>query len=493
MSLFLSLTLTVISFIFPFCSPSGKDNPEPENPLTDDVDMYVTYANKGMLLQHLPVNFNTKPNMNVSQTIWLDTTKTYQTIDGFGVALTGSSCYNLLHMSRENRTKLLTEAFDPVKGNGFSFIRISIGCSDFSLDEYTCCDSPGIENFAIHELDKRDLIPVLKEILAINPSIKILGSPWTCPRWMKVNNLDERKPYNSWTGGQLNPDYYQDYATYFVKYIKAMDAEGIHLYAITIQNEPLNPGNSASLFMTWQEQAEFIRTALGPKFEAEGIDTKIIIYDHNYNYDNISGQKGYPVHIYSIPDAARYVDGAAYHAYGGDKSELLNVHQAAPNKNLYFTEMSIGSWGYSFNDDLMWSMKELGIGTLNNYSKAVIVWNFLLDENGSPYRPGGCSTCYGTIEVNSKDYSTLDRKSHYYLIAQLSKVIAPGAIRIGSSGFSTDGLYYTAVKNPDNTFGMVLLNDTNTAIKIVIDDTWHSFPVTVAPKSVASCRWKGHS
>jgi len=160
---------------------------------------------------------------------------------------------------------------------GYSYIRISIGASDFSLSEYTYCDNQGIENFALQSEDKNYVIPVLKEILAINPNVKILASPWTCPKWMKVNNLTEKKPFDSWTSGQLNPDYYQDYATYFVKYIQAMKAEGINIASMTIQNEPLNRGNSVSLYMTVARASEtFIKTALGPAFRNAGINTKII-------------------------------------------------------------------------------------------------------------------------------------------------------------------------------------------------------------------------
>jgi glucosylceramidase len=484
----LLLNIILFSVTILACNKDNNNNngPEPEN---GDVDMYVTYANKSMLFQHVPVKFNTKPNMEIATTIFLEPSVRYQEIEGFGAAMTGSSCYNLLHMSAENRAAILKETFDTVSGAGYSYIRISLGCSDFSLEEFTHCDTPGIENFAIHELDRRDLFPILREILEINPKVKILASPWTCPRWMKVNNLTDLEPYNSWTSGQLNPAYYQDYATYFVKFIQEMEKEGFTIDAITIQNEPLNRGNSASLYMTWQEQAEFIKTALGPKFEEAGIQTKIWVFDHNYNYDNIADQRDYPIHIYEDPDAAKYVDGAAFHAYSGDKSELLHVHNAAPDKNLYFTEMSIGSWNYTFDGDLMWSMRELGIGTLNNYCKTVMVWNYMLDENGAPNRPGGCTTCYGLVEISSKDYKTLDRKSHYYLIAHLSKVIHTGAIRIGFSGYKTDGLYVTAVENRNGTYGVVLQNDTETAIKISIEDDNHSFPLTIAPKSIASCKW----
>ena len=455
-----------------------------------DVAVYVTSANKSMLFDSIPLSFSTKPNMAVETTITMKPSDTFQQIDGFGAAITGSTCYNLLKMSAANRTKLLKETFDPIFGLGYSYIRISIGCSDFSMDEYTCCDTQGIENFGIHSLDKQDLFPILKEILAINPAVKILGSPWTCPRWMKVNNLTDLQPFNSWTSGQLNPKYYQDYATYFVKFVQEMKKEGFEMDAITIQNEPLNRGNSVSLYMSWQEQSSFVKTALGPQFAAAGIKTKIVVFDHNYNYDNISDQMSYPVKMYADPEVAKYIDGAAFHAYGGDKSEMMNVHNAFPNKNLYFTEMSIGTWNYSFDGDLMWSMRELGIGTLNNYNKSVIVWNFMLDEKGAPNRPGGCTTCYGAVDINTKDYATLDRKSHFYVIGHLSKAISPGATRIATSGYQTNGLYYTAVENTDGTYGVVMMNDSGSAIKLTLADDLHSFAYTIPSKSIASLRWK---
>ncbi len=136
-------------------------------------------------------------------------------MDGFGAAITGATCFNLLQMKPEDRHAFLTETFSDDKGFGFSYIRISIGCSDFSLSEYTCCDTKGIENFALQSEEKEYILPILKEILSINPSIKVIAAPWTCPTWMKVKSLTDLTPLDSWTNGQLNPAYYQDYATYF--------------------------------------------------------------------------------------------------------------------------------------------------------------------------------------------------------------------------------------------------------------------------------------
>lgn len=451
---------------------------------------YITTADKSKLFEKSEVE-NLKKSVNNSDLmLTLNPEKTYQQIDGFGVAITGSTCYNLLKMTPTDRNKLLEETFNPKSGMGFSYIRVSLGCSDFSLDEYTYCDKPGIENFAIHDLDKQYLFPVLKEILAINPKIKILASPWTCPRWMKVNNLTDLQPFDSWTSGQLNPKYYQDYAEYFVRYILEMKKNGFDIDAVTIQNEPLNRMNSVSLYMTWQEQAAFIKNALGPKFKENNIDTKIVVFDHNFNYDNIPDQQSYPAKIYADPEAAKYVDGAAYHAYGGDTEEMTRIHDAFPDKNLYFTEMSIGSWNYSFDGDLMWSMREIGIGSLNNFSKNVIVWNFMLDENGAPNRPGGCNTCYGAIEIKSSDYKTLDKKSHYYLISHLSKVIHPGAVRIDViPDKKVEGVYFTAAENLDGSEVIVLQNDTETQKIITVKQGKQLFQCVLPEKSIVSCKW----
>ena len=483
--------------LFSGCGGETKDNgevPDPDQPgsVTPDVDLYITTANGGRRFFHDSLAFNSKPNMS-PYTITLNPAESYQVMEGFGAAITGSSCYNLLKMKAEDRTKLLMETFDPVSGMGYSYIRVSMGCSDFSLSEYTHCDTKGIENFAMHSEDKTYVIPVLKEILAIRPDIRIMASPWTCPKWMKVNNLAERKPFDSWTSGQLNPAYYGDYATYFVKYIQAMKAEGINITSVTIQNEPLNRYNSASLYMTWQEQRDFIKTALGPTFRDAGIQSKIIVYDHNYNYDadraENQDQIDYPIHIYNDPEAAQYIDGAAYHAYGGNKAELADVHSKNAAKNLYFTEISIGSWGYSFADDLMWNMNEVCLGTINNWAKAVIVWNFMLDTNHGPNRPGGCNTCYGAIDIQT-DYKTMTRNSHYYTIGHLAKVIAPGAKRIATTGYKATGLYYAAFSNPDASYAVVLQNDTDKPMSVTMAQGSHTFTFEIPAKAVVSGKWK---
>lgn len=464
---------------------------------SSNVDIYVTRGDKSELMFHYTSRLSDRANTETgSYGITIHPEIKYQEMDGFGAAMTGSTCYNLLKMDPNDRLKLLKKTFDPVKGYGYSFIRISIGCSDFSLDNYTYCDKPGIKNFRIHPLDKEYLFPILKEILSINPSVKILASPWTCPRWMKVKNLKEREPYNLWVGGQLNPDYYNDYALYFVKYIKAMTKAGFPIYAVTIQNEPLNRGNSASLYMTWQEQADFIKRFMGPDFERNGIGTKIIVYDHNYDYDRNKqenkDQLQYPLKIYADENVAKYVDGAAFHAYGGVYSELKTIHESRPDKNIYFTEMSIGLWGdgYKFGNDLLWSMENVCLGTINNYCKSVILWNFMLDDRHGPYRPGGCDDCLGAVDIDSRNYKTMTMNSHYYEIAHLSKVVHPGAYRLESRGDVGPKVYFTSFENSDGSYSVVLLNENVKDRQIEISLRNKYFVLNIPGESVISCIWK---
>ncbi|HZH73387.1 MAG TPA: glucosylceramidase, partial [Mariniphaga sp.] len=267
----------IILLSFTFCKDSNKDDRGDENnndTEMGDVTIYVTTNTRSQDFRKQATDFSEKSNMSPT-TIKLNPETRYQTMDGFGAAVTGSTCYNLMQMTPENREKFLKETFSPTEGMGQSYIRIAIGCSDFSLSEYTCCDTPGIENFGLTSEETEYVIPILKEILTINPDVKIMGSPWTSPRWMKVNNLQDLQPFNSWTSGHLNPLYYSDYATYFIKWIDAFKQHGIDIYSVTPQNEPLNRGNSASLFMGWEEQLEFVKNHLVPQFKEASLNTKI--------------------------------------------------------------------------------------------------------------------------------------------------------------------------------------------------------------------------
>ena len=264
------------------CACNEKPSGEEPGGLVDakDVTAYVTTNDLKTLFKKSEFDFST-PEALASQTIRYDKSALGKEVDGFGLALTTASCYNLMQMNAEKRTAFLKEMFSPTEGVGSSLIRVSIGTSDFCLhEEYTWCDKPGLENFAVHQEDKEYLFPILKEVYAINPDVKIIASPWSCPRWMKCkmpggNDWDAKnfnKPVteeidnNSWTGGRLKPSCYDEYAEYFVKWVQVMEKEGFDIHALTMQNEPLNPGNSKSLVMPWQDQKEFVKV-LGPAIE----------------------------------------------------------------------------------------------------------------------------------------------------------------------------------------------------------------------------------
>jgi len=470
-----------------FCNTMVLAN---EKPLKK-VNGLVTTADRSNDLKS--ISFKPTSATGATSTINIDRNARFQQIDGFGTAITGSTCYNLMQMDKKARTKFLKETFSDKTGFGHSYIRISIGASDFSLDEYTLCDKEGLENFALQEEELEYVIPILKEILAINPSIKILGSPWTSPQWMKVDNLVNLQPFPSWTSGHLNPAYYEDYGTYFVKWINAFKDKGIDIYAITPQNEPLNRGNSVSLFMGWNEQRDFLKMGLGPKLKEAGLNTKIYAFDHNYNYDNMPEQQQYPLKIYADDLAAQYTTGTAYHSYGGHYRELARIHEARPDKELLFTEASIGTWnnGRDLDKRLTLDMEELGLGTVNNWCKGVILWNLMLDSERGPWRDGGCKTCYGAVDIDKKDYKTITRNSHYYVISHLASVVKPGAVRIGNSGLNTEGLIYSTFENPDGSIALVLTNKSDKEQKVAVSDGKNNFEYVVLPKSVNSFSWAG--
>lgn len=475
-------------------SQTSNQTPEPEpapqpQPEVEAARSYTTTADKSSLFAEKTIAFGKTASMSPYAVRFTD--ETYQTVDGFGAALTVASCYNILKMPQDKRDAFLKQMFDTKNGIGSSLIRVCIGGSDFSIEKFTWCDKQGIENFAPAEYDVKYVIPVLKEIKKINPSLRIIGSPWTAPRWMK-KQVNSNVDWYTWTGGTLKPSCYQDYAEYFVKWIQYMQSQGLDIYAVTPQNEPLNAGNSMSMIMYWDVARDFIKTALGPAFRKAGLKTKILVFDHNYNYDNMSDQAQYPLKIYADAQASAYIAGSAWHNYGGNVSELDKIVAGAPDKELYFTEASIGEWNYNFSSCLINDMRDIFFGLLKRGGKGVTLWNLMLDENKGPYTDdeGSCKTCYGAVTIASSDYSTLDYYTHYYNIAHCSKVINQGAVRIGTTGYTTSGLDYLVFRNPDNSYGVVILNENPDARQLVFISSAHSVKCDVPAKSIVSLKWK---
>ena len=380
--------------------------------------------------------------------ILVDDRQSFQTIDGFGFTLTGGSAQHIIRMEPAARAALLRELFSTAgAGIGTSYLRLSIGASDlneraFSYDDRPAGETdPELQHFDLGP-DRADVIPVLKEILAIAPTLKLLGSPWSAPTWMKTAP-DTR-------GGSLKPEFHDAYARYFVKYLRAMQAEGLRIDAITIQNEPLHPGNNPSMFMPAQQQATFIKQSLGPAFAAAHLDTKIILYDHNCD------RPDYPLSILADPAAARYVDGSAFHLYAGKIAALTQVHDAHPDKHVYFTEEWIGAPG-NLRRDLSWHVRELIVGATRNWSRVVLEWNLAADPRWEPHTDrGGCNRCLGAVTI---DGNRVTRNPAYYIIAHAAKFVRPGSVRIASNPLPK--LPNVAFKTPAGQHVLIVLNDSS--------------------------------
>jgi glucosylceramidase len=443
--------------------------------IKSDVAFWLTKADESLVLKKLDVVLQFKTATNQFPTIEVDTAFTYQAIDGFGFCMTGGSAYLINKMPVDNRDALIKELFSrDSAGIGISYLRVSIGASDLDASVFSYDDMPvgQADNDLIHfnlDKDKVDLIPVLKLALLQNPGIKILGSPWSAPTWMKTNK--------SSIGGRLMPEYYDAYARYLVKYVQGMQAEGITIDAITIQNEPLNPNNNPSMEMSSAEQAAFIKNNLGPAFHQTNLATKIILYDHNCDHPE------YPVNILNDAGARQYIDGSAFHLYGGDISALSQVHSAYPGKNLYFTEQWVGGPG-NFGPDMRWHVKNLIIGATRNWSKNVLEWNLASDPLYNPHTDGGCNTCQGAVTINGP---AVARNVSYYIIAHASKFIPSGSVRISSAIVSN--LQNVAFKTPDGKKVLIVLNDGNTAQSFNIKFKGKTVTTSLSSGSVATYVW----
>jgi len=410
-----------------------------------------------------------------SQTIKIDRGQVYQSIDGFGYALTGGSAMLINKMSAGSRAKLLNTLFTTNGSSiGVSYLRISVGSSDlddhvFSYDDLPAGETdPQLKKFSL-AADETNLIPVLKQILAINPKIKILISPWSPPAWMKTNGETR--------GGHLKPEYYKTYAQYFIKYIKGMRARGITIDALTIQNEPLNPKNNPSMVMEAPEQADFIANNLGPALAAAKLKTKIILYDHN------ADRPDYPISVLDNKTAAKYVDGSAFHLYGGKIDALSTVHNAHPDKNLYFTEQWVGAPG-DLKAELKFHIKEIIIGATRNWSRNVIEWNLASDQNLEPHTPGGCTQCLGAITVKGDD---ITHNPAYYIIAHAAKFVRPGSKRIGSNLLTN--LPNVAFVNPGGKMVLIVYNDDKAAQTFNIQVGERTVSSSLNPGAVATYIW----
>lgn len=442
-----------------------------------DAQLWLTTVDRSALLapQSPPLHFS--PPAEKMPTIVVQDTEQYQTMEGFGFALTGGSAQLLMRMAPESRQSLLRQIFSRDRdGIGVSYLRVSIGSSDMNDHVYSYDDlpvgetDPKLVHFSLAP-DRADVIPVLKEILAIDPGIRILGSPWSAPPWMKTND-DVR-------GGSLKPEFFGAYADYLAKYIESMRAEGINVTAITPENEPLNPKNTPSMVVTAEDEDVLIARYLGPEFEKDGIKTEIQVYDHNPDVTS------YPLSILDDAAASKFVAGTAFHLYGGESNALTCIHNRYPNKNLYLTEQSVGGRPSASSIDVAEPVSRVLIGATRNWARNVLLWNLAADSHAGPHtNNGGCTFCYGAITLDGDKASFNEA---YYALAHFSRFVPPGSIRVGSS--QMEQLPTAAFVTPQGKVVLVVANTGNFPKTFQVQYHGQAFATTLHSESVGTYVW----
>ncbi len=427
----------------------------------------------------------------------------YQTITGFGGSFTQASAYLLQQLSKENQNKII-EAYFGESGAKYSLTRTHINSCDFSLGNYAYASVKGdklLEHFTINE-DLKYLIPMIKAAKAVSKEgFKIISTPWTAPPWMKDNN--------GWKGGKLLPEYYETWALYFSKYLSAYQTEGIDVWGITVENEPLgNDSNWESMHFTPQEMNDFVKNHLGPKLHKDGQKAKILGYDQNRDHE----LKEWVNTMFDDNQASKYYDGTAIHWYASTydyfPDALQYAHHKAPDKHLIQTEACIDAQVPRWENDAWYWSKEATdwgwdwappekkylhpkyvpvfryaqdiIGCLNNWVDGWIDWNMVLDKQGGPnWAKNWCIAPVIVDPENDEVYFT----PLYYIMAHFSRFIRPGAIRIGFDHSDKD-ILVTAVQNPDGVIAVVLFNQTNKAKGIQLNLKGKATQMVVSAKAI---------
>jgi len=437
--------------------------------------VWLTSADQRFLFERQTTELRFDSSTHECPTLNVDASRRYQVIEGFGFSLTGGSAMLIDHLPVDTRQALLRELFLPDgDGIGVSFLRLSIGASDLSERSFSYDDMPdGDSDFDLVHFDieagDHEVIPLLQDILQLNPTIKIIATPWSAPRWMKTNR--------AFVGGRLKAECYPVYAAYLVKYLLTMREHGIVIHAITPQNEPQNFKNDPSMVMEAHEQADFIKNHLGPALTEAGLnDVELFCWDHNCDAPE------YPLAVFADADARDYLSGSAWHLYGGDISVLSQIHQAHPDMKLYFTEQWVGSDG-QFGGDLIWHIKNVLIGATRNWSQVVLEWNLASDPFCQPHTPGGESRCVGALTLDGEQVT---RNVAYYIIAHAAKWVRPGSVRIDSDAAVLPNV---AFLTPEGLAVLIVLNDGAEAQSFNVRFADQSAITTLPANTVATYVW----
>lgn len=414
-------------------------------PLDPSARVWMTSGDRSRLLsEQAPLRFQPSPDA-AGPAVAVDPRRQFQEMVGFGAAITDASAFLIqTKLTAGQRDALLRELFSREDGGlGFSFTRVTIGASDFSLDHYSLADAPDptLANFSTARMEEH-VFPTVRRAVAINPNLRVMASPWSAPAWMKTTG--------SMIQGQLKPEFYSTYAEYFRRYIESAAAHGVPTDYVSIQNEPdFEPDSYPGMRWAPEDRATFVGQHLGPLLRDAGMETKILDWDHNWDLPQ------QPLTVLSNEQARPFIAGVAWHCYGGDVSAQSQVRDAFPDKDVFFTECSGGEWTPAFADSFIWTMKNLIIGSTEHWARGVLMWNLALDENYGPHA-GGCGNCRGVVKIDSQT-GAIERNQEYYAFGHASRFVRPGARRVATA--EPEGLQAVAFVNPDGERVLIVLNE----------------------------------
>ena len=449
--------------------------------LADPLRSWITSGDRTLsLTEQAPVAPTTAEAVGKVPLLTIDASQRHQTMVGFGAAITDSSAHIIQsRLNKDQRQALLQELFGREgNGLGFSLTRLTIGASDFSLDHYSLDDAPGgaadpeLTHFSV-EKPAREVFPTVREALAINPDLRTIASPWSAPAWMKTTG--------SLVKGQLKDEAYPVYARFFARYIKAAADHGVPTDYLTIQNEPdFEPKDYPGMRWNAVDRARFFADHLAPVFAQEGIRSRVLDWDHNWDQPEQS------LTVFANPKAKQFVSGVAWHCYNGQVRAQEVVRAAHPDKEVFLTECSGGEWAPNYSDSFTWMMRNLIIGSTRHGSRGVVMWNLALDEKHGPYK-GGCDTCRGVVTVHSKT-GAITRNQEYYAFGHASRFVKPGAVRIGSPA-EVGTVDSVAFENKDGSRVLIALNHGTKPARFAIADGEKRFVVTLPAKAAGSYVW----
>ncbi len=463
------------------CSPTPRATaPAPGGSV---VQGWITTPDRRSLLATLPAIPLRAAGADSGTRIEVDPAQQFQVMDGFGAALTDASAWLIqTRLSPTQREALLQALFGRGgTGAGFSFVRVTIGASDFSRSHFTFDDRPRgqrDESLAHFSIDphRAEMLPVLKRARAINPALTIMATPWSAPAWMKTSD--------SLYGGTLRPDAFRVYAEYLLKFVEAYAAEGVPVALLSVQNEPHHePKDYPGMRFLPLQRSQFIGEHLGPLLARRAANARPRILDWDHNWDEAQS----PLTVLHDAVARPFIAGVAWHCYAGEVSAQSVVHDANPDKDAYFTECAGGAWAPNFGDNLRWNVRTLVIGATRHWARGVALWNLALDERHGPHL-GGCADCRGVVTIDSAA-GAVTFNEEFYALAHASRFVLPGARRIASTS-GVDDLESVAFRNPDGQLALLLVNSASTSRTVTVHAASRSFTTSIAPGAVVTFTWR---